>query len=63
LQHGGLYYAKKKFGEASKNMMDNPYMDRKRASYNSINDTPSMRRRLNASGDIVLGMQNSRKGY
>lgn len=52
---GGMYAAKKVFDRSAKNMQDNPYIDRRRLIQGqNMNDTPSIRRRLGASGDMVL---------
>jgi len=52
---GGLYMAKKSFDGAARRMQDSPYVDqRRRMQGQNINDTPSIRRRLGASGEMVL---------
>ena len=52
---GGMYFAKKTFDKSVQRMQDNPYVDqRRRMQGQNINDTPSIRRRLGASGEMVL---------
>jgi len=52
---GGMYFAKKTFDKTAQRMQDNPYLDqRRRMQGQNINDTPSIRRRLGASGEMVL---------
>lgn len=52
---GGMYGAKKVFDKTSKKMQENPYVDRRKLIQGrNINDTPSIKRKYNASGDIVL---------